>query len=169
MANRPGAPDENVHVTFENVEVGYRNFRGIKSDFNANGDREFVVFLPFEVANEMAQAGWNIKQTNPREEGDEIRYYLPVKVDLHSEIRPSNIQIVGSKSRTRVDDSTVDMLDFMEFTNVDVIVRPYNWELKTGKQGTKAYLVEMFGTIRENPLELKYAHIPIAGQTPGEQ
>lgn len=168
MANRPGAPDENAHIMFENVQLGYLNFSGRKSDFNVNGDREFVVFLPAEVAQEMANAGWNIKGTTPREEGDEVRYYLPVKVDLNSEVRPSSIQIITSRGRVQVTNETIDTIDYMEMTNVDLSVRPFNWELKTGKQGTKAYLVDAFITIRENPLQMKYGHLPMVGQSPEE-
>jgi hypothetical protein len=53
-------------------------------------------------------------------------------------------------------EDTVEMLDFVDVANVDLILNPYEWVVN-GKTGVKAYLKKMFITIREDPLELKYA------------
>jgi hypothetical protein len=62
------------------------------------------------------------------------------------------------KRETALDANTVDMLDWADITNVDLIVRPYTWEV-SGRSGIKAYLQSMYVTIEEDALERKYAEM----------
>lgn len=148
-------PQDNT-VLMEGVRIIFRNFAGKEGQYNREGDRNFGVLLDENVANDMAADGWNIKWLQPREEdeGETAQAWLPVAVNFKG--RPPRIVLVTSRGRTHLDEHTVEMLDWADITNVDLIVRPYEWSVN-GKTGIKAYLQSLYVTIQEDPLELKYA------------
>lgn len=147
----------NENLTVENAHLIYRNFSGAPSQFNREGDRNFCVRFDVDTAQKLADDGWNIKFREPREEGDEPFGYLPVAVNYNN-FAP-NIWLVTSHNKTRLDANTVSQLDYAEIQNVDLVIRPYNWEV-SGKKGTKAYVKNMYVTIVEDDFADKYADIP---------
>jgi hypothetical protein len=60
--------------------------------------------------------------------------------------------------RTHLNASNVETLDGADIVNVDMIVRPYTWEVN-GKGGVKAYLQSMYVIVEEDALERKYAEM----------
>ena len=145
-------------VLMEGVRIVFRNFAGKEDQYNREGDRNFAVLLDEETAKAMSEDGWNIKWLKPREddEGEEEQAYLPVS--LRFDVFPPNVTLVTSGSRTKLDESTIEMLDFADITNVDLIVRPYTWQVNA-KTGIKAYVKTMFVTIDEDELVKKYAQM----------
>lgn len=145
-------------VVMEGVSIMFRNFAGKEGQYNREGDRNFAVRLSDEVANAMAADGWNVRMLQPREgeEGEEPQPYLPVSVNFKG--RPPRIVLITSRGRTNLDESQIEMLDWADIINVDLIVRPYAWEV-SGRTGIKAYLQSMYVTIQEDALELKYAEM----------
>lgn len=147
-------------ITLSGARILFRNFSGNASQFNAAGNRNFCVILddPNMVKN-LERDGWNVRYLQPREEGDVPQAYLQVKVQFPKEgskARPPKIVLVTSRGNTILDEETVGMLDFAEIANIDMIIRPYNWEVQ-GKSGVKAYLKSIYVTIVEDELEKKYA------------
>lgn len=148
--------DEAATVTMEGVRLIFRNFAGEEGQYNPKGSRNFAVVIPEAEAKKMLRDNWNVKQLDPREEGDEGTWYLPVAVSFKN--YPPRITVITSISnnRTVLSESQVEVLDWAEIENVDLIVRAYNWSAN-GKGGVKAYLKTMFVTIKEDELEQKYA------------
>jgi hypothetical protein len=144
----------------EGVRIIFRNFAGKEGQYNREGDRNFAVLLDEKTAAMMDEDGWNVKVLKPRPGDDDEETapqpYLPVAVNFRG--RPPRIVLITSRNRTTLDETQVEMLDWVDILNVDLIVRPYEWTVN-GKSGIKAYLQSMYITIQEDPLEAKYAEL----------
>jgi hypothetical protein len=163
-------PQDDNTVLMENVRIIFRNFTGKEGPYNREGDRDFSVLLTPELADQLLRDGWNVKTTREREldegeitGGDPI---LPVKVSYKG--RPPTVVMVSSRGRTNLGESEIDMLDYADIQNVDLIVRPFDWSVN-GKTGRKAYLKSIYVTINEDELDLKYADVkPVGHMSRGE-
>jgi len=153
------------NITIENARIGFRNFKGVAGTYNAEGNRNFCVFLDFELAQELERDGWNVKWLKPREEGEPEQGYIQVSVRFGK--IPPKVVLISSHSKTVLDESTIGALDWAEIKKVDVIIRPYNWVLQEGtkneKSGVKAYVKSLYVTIAEDEFEGKYLDIPTEG------
>ena len=58
----------------------FKNFSGRATEFNREGDRYINIRLPEDIVEKLVAEGWNIKQLDPREEGDSPVYYLTIKI-----------------------------------------------------------------------------------------
>lgn len=145
-------------VLMEGVRIIFRNFSGKEGQYNREGDRNFAVLLDDRVANAMADDNWNVKWLRPRDEDEEEnpQAYLPVSVNFKG--RPPRVVLITSRGRTNLDENSVEMLDWADIINVDLIVRPYEWTVNE-KSGIKAYLQSIYVTIEEDALEQKYAEL----------
>lgn len=128
-------------VQIDNARITYKNFRGEGGKYNREGDRNFAVLIPNEeIADELKSEGWNVKIKPPREEGDSPFMYLPVKVKF-SEYGPT-VYLVSGHRHTKLDESTIGMLDNLAIREVGMDLRPYDWEVN-GNTGRTAYLESM--------------------------
>lgn len=150
-------------VMFENARLMFKNFSGKEGKFNSPGKRNFVLFLDRDQANQLSADGWNIKTLTPRDDQEEPQAYVQVKVNFDG--RPPKIMLITSKGKTPVDEDMVQILDWAEFANVDLIVNPFDWEMN-GKSGTTVYLKSLFATLQEDELDRKYADVPDSGTDP---
>lgn len=148
-------PANDNTVLMEGVRIIFRNFSGKEGQYNREGDRNFAVLLDDTIANAMAEDNWNVKWLKPRDEDEEEtpQAYLPVSLNFKG--RPPRIVLITSRGRTNLDESSVEMLDWADIVNVDLIVRPYEWTVNE-KSGIKAYLQSIYVTIEEDALEMKY-------------
>jgi hypothetical protein len=146
-------------VVMEGVQLIFRNFRGEEGKYNQAGQRNFAVLLDEPTAQAMAADGWPVKWLNPRDEEEEEhpQAYLPVAMK-YDKGRPPRVVLITSQGKRNLEEHEVEDLDWVRMANVDMIVRPYNWDVN-GKQGVKAYLQSLYVTIEEDELELKYAEV----------
>jgi len=147
-------------VLMEGVRLIFRNFEGKEGKYNAAGDRNVGVVIDDATAEAMLADGWNIKYLKPREEDDDDTPptpWLPVAIG-YGKGRPPRIVLVTERGRTNLDEASVAMLDWADITHVDMIVRPYHYEVR-GDTGVKAYCQSMYVTIEEDALERKYGEL----------
>ena len=141
------------NIVVENARLIFKNFAGEESKFNRAGNRNFCVILDGDSAEDLRQMGWNIKALRPREDEAEPTYYLQVTVAFGN--FPPKVVMISGKTKTVLDEESIDTLDYAEIANVDLIIRPYHWEVN-GKEGIKAYLKTMYVTIEQDVFAGKY-------------
>jgi hypothetical protein len=141
------------NLTLENIRIAYRNFAGKENTYNRAGDRNFVILLDEELAEQMAINGWNVKHLKAREEGDPPQAYIQVAISYKS--RPPKIVMITSRGLTYLPEEMLDTLDWVDIETADVILNPYEWSVGA-KTGVKAYVHSLFIKIDEDYLEEKW-------------
>jgi len=146
-------------IKFEDAKITYRNFTGVKTEYNREGDKNFCVIIPDDkIAQQLADDGWNVKIKPPRSEDEGTFCYLPVKVNYDN--IPPEIYTVTRKGTNLLTDETVKSLDKASIRSVDLEVRPYNWVTQPGtkneKSGVAAYVKAMWVVLEESSFAEKY-------------
>lgn len=131
-------------LQIDDARIIYRNFSGVGSKFNREGDRNFAIYIGDEdVANELRDRGWNVKIKPPREDGDDPFMFLPVKIKFND--RGPSVYLVTGNKKTPLNENTVSCLDDIDILSVDLDIRPYDWDVN-GKTGRTAYLQSIWVT-----------------------
>ena len=145
-------------VQIDNARIIYRNFSGAPSKFNREGDRNFAVIIDDqEIADALLEQGWNVKIKPPREEGDDPFMFLPVKVKFNDRGPRVYLQhSLGGRDRVTLDEESVGVLDHVDIVNVDLDIRPFDWDVQ-GKTGRTAYLQSMCVTQEVDRFANRYA------------
>ena len=125
-------------LQIDDASIIYRNFAGVGSKFNREGDRNFAVRISdTELADKLVEEGWNVKIKDPKEEGDLPFMFLPVKIKFND--RGPVVYLKTGRNMVKLDEESISCLDNIDILGVDLDIRPYDWEVN-GKTGRTAYL-----------------------------
>lgn len=125
-------------LQINDARIIYRNFAGIGSKFNREGDRNFAVVIPEqEMADALIERGWNVRIKPPRDEEDEVFMFLPVKIKFND--RGPNCYLITGNRKNTLDEESIGIIDDIDIMGVDLDIRPYDWNVN-GKEGRTAYL-----------------------------
>ena len=107
-------------LEIEDARIIFRNFAGLGSKYNREGDRNFAVIIPNEdIKDRLVEDGWTVKiKFNNR---GPAAYFV-------SGYQFSNLFV-----------DTIKIIDEIDIQSVDMDIRPYDWEVN-GKKGRSAYL-----------------------------
>lgn len=148
------------NLRIENAKLIFKNFAGNRTDFNAQGSRNFGVLLDDETAERLSEDGWPVKYLKPREDDPE-QYQQPwMKVKVRFNNYPPIITLINSRGKKKLTEETVDQLDWTIIEKCDLIISPYNYPAMNGRPGgVTGYLKAIYVTIVEDEFEEKYADL----------
>ena len=144
----------NQNLTIEDATILFRNFAGEEGKYNSKGNRNFCVLIDPDMAPKLIDDGWTIRFFKPRDEDEIPQPYMQVKVSFGS--YPPQIVMISDGEKKLLSEDDINILDWAELERVDLIIRPYNWEVN-GKRGVKAYLKTGYFKIVDDPLARRYS------------
>ena len=150
-------------LQIDDARIIFRNFKGEGSPYNKEGDRNFALAIPNEeIADALINdqnkygVGWNVKIKPAREEGDSPFIYLPVKVKFND--KGPVVYLQSGKSRVKMTEETVAMLDDIDIASVDLDIRPYDdIHRASNKPFRAAYLQSMCVTQNIDRFSARFA------------
>lgn len=141
----------------EDAQFILRNFSGREGQYNKEGDRNFGLIIPDrEVAESLADDGWNIKWLEPLDEGEPETPWVSVAVSFKYKPPKAYFLTEDMEKGDRITEDIIGTLDYADIHYADVFIRGSRWEVN-GKIGVKAYLQTLFVKIVKDPLEEKYS------------
>lgn len=143
-------------IQINEARIAFRNFSGMKTEFNREGDRNFSLIIPTqELANEFIENGLNVKIKPPRHEDDTPFMHLKVKVNMDSRLKPAIYLRSGGNMR-KLDESTMGILDSVDIQYADMDFNIYDWN-HSGKSGRSVYLTAICVTQNVDRFAARYA------------
>lgn len=154
---------EDGTVVFNRAQIpvgAWRNFAGGPTRFNKqNTQRFFHIFLTDEEAHRLEDAGWNVKwlenKNNPSEP-KQAHLQVFIKLDGPARLQPKIWQTRKKGRPILLDGDLIGQLDMDDFERVKLQIRPYKWELDSGKSGIKAFVKQMFVTPVEDDFAAEF-------------
>lgn len=117
-------------IFLENTKFIYHtNFAGDpnKDKYHNNTRRGNIIIPDEEMALEMREAGYNVKNTQPREgeeEGFVPTYYVPIIIGYKHPKRKPKVVLVTNGVAQELDEENVGTLDDIYVLNVNVTLHP---------------------------------------------
>lgn len=142
-------------LVIDNARLTFKNFSGKGDNYNREGDRNFAVIIDDpNAAEDLADAGWNVRPLVSKDPDEEPTHYIKVKVSF--KVRAPKVRLLSNHKQVFLNENTISSLDFAKIEECGVVISPYMWEVN-GKRGISAYLDSMYAKIEDDPFADKYA------------
>mgnify|MGYP004629069861 FL=1 len=142
-------------LVIDNARLIFKNFSGKGDNYNREGDRNFAVVIDDpNAAEDLADAGWNVRPLISKDPDEEPTHYIKVKVSF--KVRAPKVRLLSNHKQVFLNENTISSLDFAKIEECGVVISPYMWEVN-GKRGISAYLDSMYAKIEDDPFADKYA------------
>lgn len=142
-------------LVIDNARLIFKNFSGKGDNYNREGDRNFAVIIDDpNAAEDLADAGWNVRPLVSKDPDEEPTHYIKVKVGF--KVRAPKVRLLSNHKQVFLNENTISSLDFAKIEECGVVISPYMWEVN-GKRGISAYLDSMYAKIEDDPFADKYA------------
>lgn len=143
-------------------------FSGKETPMNRPGDRNFGLILTKQQADEIAAAGYNVKEYRPKtDDGPDMSIdpilWLKCKINFGGRKPPRIILITcidGVCEREPLTEKTVMLLDSADIERVDCKFGPYDREASDTRT---AYVQSLFVTVNLDKYDAKYKDMPWSG------
>lgn len=149
--------DMNGMLEIENANLRFLNFSGEKNDFNVEGNRNFNVIVPEDIAMQLMQDGVNVR-CRESSDPDEPPIYT-MKVNVSYRYTPPEVCIITSKGKKYLKEEDISQLDHIKMANVDLGVT-FSYYKRNGRSGYSAYLAYIYVTVASTRVSEKYADLP---------
>jgi hypothetical protein len=153
---------------------GRPNFAGELDRFK-DDRRKFTVLIPNDVADQLREAGWNVKTNIPTAEeleqfpDREPISHLKVMIDTpvfevdHNgqevQVRGSEVFLLQGDDVERLSAATLAVVDRSRFENIDMEIRAWEYDPEEQPGSYSARLVKFVGVMTPNLLDAKYGRL----------
>lgn len=151
-----GILDENVRG---------RNFKGQEKRHqatgrivNGEGNRNFLLYLDNETAEELAGYGCEIKYTTPRDENDIPKPFIQLIVSYY--LKPVEVHTIANNVDTMLDEAHIKILDDVDFQNLGLVLEFGKEKVhQNGVHYVPVYVSQIWAEITPNYFGARYAYL----------
>lgn len=162
------ALDALMFTNFEGREVRDRNTGRI---YNKEGDQNFCIAIPNELAADLFNEGWNVK-TYADTDGNQVNY-IKVKIDWHP-TKAENIPYMntittrktGERMSTRLDEETSKLISLSSMKDIDISIRRGAYRDDSGEWKATGRLAGAWVTLAQSYLADKWNDLRADTSTP---
>jgi hypothetical protein len=154
-------PRERRLISIENTNFIWRtNFSGDpeRDSFGSDARKANIIIPDTEMALDMRDAGFNVKETRPKEgeeEGFVPTYYVAINVNYDTDWPPKIYLVSGDSEPVLLDEESVDILDKCYVLNVNVVLNPYQNQ-RTGRSSLYVRTMYVEQDVEDDPFAHRY-------------
>ena len=131
----------------------FRDFEGRETEYNRKGDRNFVIFLDKNLAQQLeadgAPVSWKADRYNEGELRAQMKVHVKYRDRKGNEMVPPKVVLVTRKHQTQLTEDTIGMLDSADIEKCDLILSQYANGASMGPENSVA-LKTMYVTLSED-------------------